>query len=399
MVSEAAAPTQRLAVTRLTLTRFRCYGSLRLLCDERPVVLAGPNGAGKTNLLEALSFLAPGRGLRRAKPEDLPQRDRPPSEAGGWAVAATLMTPEGPVDIGTGRGSEPAAAANDRAGTAPRSVRINGAPARRQAALAEVVGMIWLTPEMDRLFVDSASARRRFLDRVIYGFDADHAGRVAAYENAMRQRLRLLRAGPRDPSWLTALEARMAEQGVAIAAARREIVGRLDRACGRGLGPFPRAGLGVDGLVEGWLDEMPALAAEERLGERLAGARAGDGESGRTSAGPHLSDLVVRYLPKDVPAALASTGEQKALLIAIVLATARLVAEARGAAPLLLMDEVAAHLDAARRTALFDEIVSLGCQAWLTGTDAALFAPLGDSAQHFRVEHATVCAAPAGGGQ
>jgi DNA replication and repair protein RecF len=247
---------------------------------------------------------------------------------------------------------------------------------------------------MDRLFVDGPGARRRFLDRLVYGFDPDHAGRVAAYEHAMRERGRLLRGGGggpgADPAWLAALEDRMAREGVAIAAARRNLVGRLDHAVALGQGPFPKAGLAIDGTVEIWLGDGPALAVEDRLREALAAARRADAEAGRASVGPHRSDFAVRHLDKGLPAARCSTGEQKALLISIVLADARLRALEASAAPLLLLDEVAAHLDRARRAALFEEICALGAQAWLTGTDRALFETLGPRARFLHVAGGTV---------
>jgi len=365
-----------LSIARLAVTRFRCYASVRMMPDARPVVLAGPNGAGKTNLLEAVSLLAPGRGLRRAR---LAEMDRH-GDVGGWGVAATIATPDGPVEIGTGREPE-----GER-----RVVRINGEAARGQNALADFVSALWLTPDMDRLFREGASARRRFLDRLVFGFDPAHAGRVTAYEQAMRERGRLLAEGNADNAWLSALEETMAARGVAIAAARLEMVQRLTRALAGATGPFPGVALSVDGMVEDWLGSGPALAAEDRLQAELQVTRRQDARSGMTAAGPHRSDLVARHLAKDMPADLCSTGEQKAMLIAIVLAEARLQAAERGVAPLLLLDEVVAHLDEDRREALFDEICGLPGQSWMTGTDAALFAPLGDRAQHFSVTDATV---------
>jgi DNA replication and repair protein RecF len=364
-------------VTRLTLTDFRNYRTLRLETAPAPVVLTGANGAGKTNLLEALSFLAPGRGLRRVRLADIGRREAEGQAA--WAVAATLATPDGPVDVGTGRDPAPDAA-GDR-----RLVRIDGAPAKGQAELARLFGIAWLTPEMDRLFIEGASGRRRFLDRMAYGFVPDHAGHLGAYERAMRERSRLLRDGVMDDAWLGALEHAMAENGVAVAAARRDTVERLGRALVLGTGAFPRPLIALDGLVEGWLDEGPALAAEDRLRARFAGARRHDAEAGGAAEGPHRSDLVVRHADKDMPATLCSTGEQKALLVALVLAAARLQAVERGAPPLLLLDEIAAHLDEARRAALFDEICALGAQAWMSGTDRRLFDALDHRAQFFTV--------------
>lgn len=368
-----------LAVRRLRLTGFRNYAAAQVDLDSRPVVLTGSNGAGKTNLLEAVSMLTPGRGLRRAKTAELDRIDAGISQ-GPWAVAATVDTPAGPVDLGTGR---------DPAGD-KRLVRIDGASERSQAALGDHFSVVWLTPQMDRLFQESAGERRRFLDRLIYGFDAAHAGRVGAYEKALRQRARLLKDGVGDDAWLGALEAQMIERGIAIAAARRDMADRLARACERQDGPFPGARIAVDGAVEDWLGEGSALAAEERFAEALRVNRSRDAEAGGARVGPHRSDLAVTHLAKGLPAAQCSTGEQKALLIAIVLAHARLQAAERGAGPVLLLDEVAAHLDETRRDALFDTVLRLGLQAWITGTDADTFGALGDRAQYFEVAAATV---------
>ncbi|MFD1626496.1 DNA replication/repair protein RecF [Azospirillum griseum] len=388
-VEDAGVPrgvTPALAVRRLTLTRFRGYDSARLDCDRRPVALIGPNGAGKTNLLEAISFLTPGRGLRGAR---LAEVERIGAPAGsGWAVAATLDTPGGPVEIGTGREPPPP---NPRPSDRDRRVvHIDGRPAKSQTALADHVSALWLTPAMDRLFVESSSGRRRFLDRLVFGFDAGHAGRLSRYEHTLRERARLLRDGRFDDGWLGGLEDQMATTGVAVAAARREVTQRLRAACDRAVGPFPGADLTVAGTVEEWLDQGPALEAEDALRRSLRDSRRRDADSGGAAVGPHKSDLAVRHAAKDMPAALCSTGEQKALLIAIVLANARLLAAERGAAPLLLLDEVAAHLDPDRRDALFGEILALGAQAWMTGTDAAVFAPLAQEAARVFVDDARI---------
>jgi DNA replication and repair protein RecF len=383
MVPAAAATPARPAVTRLTLTDFRSYAHARLAADERPVVLTGPNGAGKTNLLEAISFLAPGRGMRRAKLAEIDRRAPETRPAGAWAVAATVTTARGPVQIGTGR--DAASESGER-----RLLRVDGAAAASQATLAEHLSLVWLTPQMDRLFLEGSGARRRFLDRLVYGFDPAHAARVGAYEQAMRERARLLRDGPADPAWLAALEQRMAEQGVAVAAARREVTARLDFACRAARGPFPAARLALTGEVEQWLAEKPALAAEEELRSRLAAARRIDGETGTTLVGPHRGDLAVSHADTGMAAAQCSTGEQKALLIAVLLAQARLQAEQSGRTPVMLLDEVTAHLDGTRRAALFAEIAGLGVQAWLTGTDPGLFAELERSAQFFGVADGAV---------
>jgi DNA replication and repair protein RecF len=376
--SETAA---RIAVRRLSLTDFRCYPSLGVETDGRPVALFGPNGAGKTNLLEALSFLVPGRGLRRARLDDATRRT-PGGEAAatGWAVWAAATGSLGEVEIGTGLVQD--------GGTGRRTVRINGAPAQSQTALGEWIAALWLTPEMERLFADGASSRRRFLDRLVLGFDPAHAERTAAYDRAMQDRDRGAQGA--DAAWLDALETRMAENGVAVAVARNDLVARLGAAVALGVGPFPAAALALEGEVEGWASDGPALRAEDRFRDELARRRAIDAEAGRTTVGVHRSDLAVRRLADGIPAAQCSTGEQKALLISLILANARLMSIERGIVPMLLLDEIAAHLDPARRTALFDEICALDAQAWMTGTDAALFEPLGERAMRFRVENAAL---------
>ncbi|WP_425406916.1 DNA replication/repair protein RecF [Hwanghaeella sp.] len=376
-----------MAVRRLTLTDFRNYASLRLDLQAAPVALIGPNGAGKTNLLEAVSLLTPGRGLRRAKISDMDRRrtEAPGdgsfpaggSDAGGWGVSAEVDSIVGPVKIGTGR--EP--------GGERRSVRINGAPSSAQA-LSGYLGAVWVTPQMNQIFLESAGNRRRFLDRLIFATDPAHAGRVSSYEQAMRDRARLLKdrgANGADKTWLSALESQMAERGVAVAAARLDMADRLGQVAKDGFGPFPGAMVTVEGEVETWLRERPALAAEDAFRDSLAAGRMQDAVTGGAAVGPHRCDLRVRHLAKDMAADQCSTGEQKALLMALVLAHARLLSAERGAVPLLLLDEVAAHLDEVRRAALFEAIVEFGTQAWLTGTDASVFAPMAGTAQAFRV--------------
>jgi DNA replication and repair protein RecF len=368
----------RLALRRLALVDFRGYAQLRLETDPRPVVLTGPNGAGKTNLLEAISFLAPGRGLRRAR---LGEVDRS-GGAGPWSVVARLEAPGGAVEIRTGRVQD---GERER-----RTLQIDGSDALSQAALAEVVAVVWLTPAMDRLFLDGAGERRRFLDRLVVSSDPAHAAQLARYAHALRQRASLLRAGRVDPSWLGALERQVAAAGVAVAAARRESVRGLAAALIEPPAGFPQPELVLDGQVEAWLGELPALEVEERFGAALAAARRQDAETGITAIGPHRSDLLVHDRASGRPARDCSTGQQKALLVGLVLAEARLRAAAGERQPLLLLDEVAAHLDAARRAALFEAVCALGAQAWLTGTDAATFAPLGERAQFFTVQDATL---------
>ena len=383
--SSARAEVERVGVTRLVLTDFRNYREARLTLGTEPVVLTGPNGAGKTNLLEALSLLAPGRGLRGAKLTEIDRRAERDGEApnSGWAIAAVVAMRHGAMRVGTGRD----AAAGER-----RVVRIDGEQARGQMALGERLGVTWLTPPMDRLFLDGPSGRRRFLDRLVLGLDPQHGSRVAAYEQALRERSRLLRDGPADPAWLAALEEVMAEQGVAVAAARREAVQRLDRACLEAEGSFPRARLTLVGAVEGWLQAMPALAAEVQLAAMLAANRHSDAQTGGAAIGPHRSDLAVELAEKGIAAEFASTGEQKALLISILLAHAALQRTIRGESPLLLLDEIAARLDASRRAALFEALLRLESQVWLTGTDEALFAPLRHQAQCLSVNDGRLAA-------
>jgi DNA replication and repair protein RecF len=373
-------------VTRLSLTDFRNYRAARLDLAAGPpvvlpvVVLTGPNGAGKTNLLEAVSMLSPGRGLRNARLGDLDRRGEDDLES-CWAVAATVETRQGPVRLGTGR---------DPTGGERRVVRIDGETASSQSVLGEVIGVTWLTPQMDRLFIEGPSARRRFLDRLVLGLDPAHASRVSSYERAMRERSRLLRDGPNDPAWLAAIEDTMAAQGIAVAAARRDAVEQLDEACAEAEGPFPRARLQLNGMVEVWLDEMPALAAEDRFRTALRDSRAVDAVTGGATVGPHRADIVVTHTDRCTTAETMSTGEQKALLISIVLAHARLQRQTRGEPPLLLLDEVAAHLDAVRREALFAMLLDLESQVWLTGTDAALFMPLRADARFLSVSDGTL---------
>jgi DNA replication and repair protein RecF len=377
----AASLPSRVGVTRLVLTRFRNYREARLDLDTGPIVLTGPNGAGKTNLLEAVSFLSPGRGLRNAKLGDIDRRDPAAAAVPGWAVAATIETRRGAISIGTGR----IGTGRDEAAGERRVVRIDGEPAKSQAALGERLGLVWLTPQMDRLFIEGPGARRRLLDRLVFGLDPAHAARVASYDQALRERSRLLRDGIAEPAWLDALEAVMAAEGTAVAAGRRDAVERLDRACAEADGPFPRARLALFGTVEDWLRETPALAVEERFKAALGENRAGDAAAGGATLGPHRADFGVTHEEKAIAAEHASTGEQKALLIAILLAHAKLQRAVRGEPPLLLLDEVSAHLDARRRTALFAILAGLESQVWLTGTDAALFLPLRRTARFLSV--------------
>ena len=376
------------AVRRLTLTDFRCYAWLRMDVAANTVVLTGPNGAGKTNVLEALSLLMPGRGLRRAKLSEI-SRDAPAAgdteRPRSWAVAARTAGVDAPLDIGTGF------QASGDGGAERRTIKIDGETERAQAALAGVMSMHWLTPQMDRLFQDGASSRRRFLDRLVFGWDPAHAGRVNAYEQAMRERLKLLRNQANlDLTWLTALEDTMAARGIAVAAARTDVIARLAPVAEESWGPFPGAVLALSGDVDRWLASGPALEAEDHFRAALAADRERDGRFGRTHAGPQRTDLVVHHAPKGEAAERCSTGEQKALLIALVLANARIRAAEEGRAPVLLLDEVAAHLDQDRRDALFDGLLGLGGQVWFAGTDVEIFARLRGRAQFFTVADGVV---------
>ncbi len=378
-------PAPRLALSRITLSNFRSYETLRLEPDAGLVVLTGANGAGKTNLLEALSLLSPGRGLRGARLADISRQsgDNTPTSQVEWAVAAEFTTPHGAVSIGVGWAEADGEHGNRRA------VRINGTPASGQTALAEHASMVWLTPAMDRLFVEAPAGRRRFLDRLVFAFDPAHAGRLQAYDKARRERARLLREGRSDDSWLGALERSMAERAVAIAAARLDLIERLKRAIAEETGSFPRPEIAMRGVIEDWLERHPALEVEENYRAALQKSRPEDSDSG-SCEGVHRSDLMARLSVGGPDAEQASTGEQKAILISLILAHGRLLARLKGRVPVLLLDEITAHLDARRRAALFEAIEDLGAQAWLTGTDEALFAPIRQSVQFYSVANGRI---------
>jgi DNA replication and repair protein RecF len=349
-----------LAIETLQLTHFRSHRATRVAFDGRPVALVGPNGAGKTNVLEAVSLLSPGRGLRRAAAEDLARRP----EALGWKISAQVRGLSAAHEVESW--AEPGDA---------RQVRIDG-KAATQAALGRVLRVLWLVPAMDRLWIEAAEGRRRFLDRMTLSFFPDHAEQSLIYEKAMRDRNRLIKDQVTDPHWYTALEAQMAEAGEAITRSRRSAIARITAAADAG-SAFPSADLTLIG-PEG--AEEPA-----DLALALSESRRRDMAAGRALVGPHRADLVARYAAKDVPADQSSTGEQKALLISLILANARSLAQDLGRAPILLLDEVAAHLDEARRAALYDEICALGAQAIMTGTEPGLFDALGTRGQTFAV--------------
>ncbi|MDX8526126.1 DNA replication/repair protein RecF [Mesorhizobium sp. MSK_1335] len=382
MTADAKQLRQQSYISKLTLTDFRNYAALSLELAPGAVVLSGDNGAGKTNLLEAISLLTPGRGLRRAPYADVARE----GGDGGFALHARIEGPEGEVEIGTG------ISGGDAAGESGRRVRINGAPARSAEDMLEWLRVVWLTPAMDGLFPGPAADRRRFLDRLVLAIDPGHGQRALDYEKAMRGRNRLLTEGSRDGAWFDAIETQMAETGVAIAAARAELVRLLATMIDRlpGSGPFPQADISLAGDLESALGGAPAVDVEERYRATLANGRERDRAAGRTLDGPHRSDLVVRHRPKSMPAELCSTGEQKALLVGIVLSHARLTGEMSGLTPILLLDEIAAHLDAGRRAALFLILEDLNCQAFLTGTDVTLFSSLAGRAQFLTVDHGSV---------
>ena len=378
-------------IRRLTLTNFRGYHAAQIeLGLAGPVVLTGANGAGKTNLIEAISLLAPGRGLRRATTEELAFSEGD----GAWAVSAEI---EGMLGLATlGTGIDPPAGED----SAPsRKCRVDRESVSSAAAFADHLRVIWLTPAMDPLFNGPTSERRRFLDRLVLAVDAQHSSRVAALERSLRSRNRLLENARSDQHWLDAVEHETAELAVAVAAARAETISRLSAALASAheFAPqFPRAEISVDGWMEQLLPEHSATEIEDRYRSLLKANRARDAAAGRALDGPHLSDLVVMHADKGVGAAQASTGEQKALLIRLILAHAGLIKEMTGFAPLLLLDEIVAHLDPSRRESLYDALSRLGAQVWMTGADPAAFGDLAGRAQVFEVRPGSVTpAAPA----
>jgi DNA replication and repair protein RecF len=360
-------------ILKLTLNNFRNYHSASLDAGAPTMVLVGPNGAGKTNLIEAISFLAPGRGLRRATLDEVAFTEGD----GSWAVAAEIQGTLGLATLGTG--IEPPSA--DSA-TTQRKCRIDREPVASAAAFADHLRVVWLTPAMDTLFAGAPSERRRFLDRLVLAVDAEHSSRVNALERALRSRNRLLEEPRPDPHWLDAIEHETAELAVAVAGLRVETVHRLQTVLARRDGSaFPPAEIALDGWMEQLIPAHPAIEIEERYRAVLRDNRARDAAAGRTLDGPHLTDLKVVYAAKGIAAADASTGEQKALLIGLVLAHARLLADMIGFAPILLLDEVVAHLDPGRRAALHDELAQLDTQVWMTGADPALFVEIASDAQ------------------
>jgi DNA replication and repair protein RecF len=366
-------------IHRLGLTHFRNYRAAQIETRGDVVVLVGPNGAGKTNCLEAISYLSPGRGLRRATLEDVADNQGD----GSWAVSAEV---EGALGLATlGTGIDPPG--SDGAATG-RRCRIDREPVGSATAFGDHLRMVWLTPSMDGLFMGAASERRRFFDRLVLAIDSEHSSRVSALDRSLRSRNRLLEVRNYDDLWCDAIERETAELAVAVAATRGQTATKLAamlRARGEA-SAFPSAQIMLDGWMENALNSEPATAVEDRYRRILRDSRARDAAAGRTLDGPHLTDLQVVYAPKSMPAREASTGEQKALLIGLVLAHANLVAEMTGITPLLLLDEVVAHLDPGRRAALFNELTKLGAQVWMTGADPAAFSDIGAPGEMFDVD-------------
>lgn len=372
-------------VRRLALNDFRGYRATQIAIERSgPVVLTGANGAGKTNMIEAVSLLAPGRGLRRASLDELACSEG----HGGWAISAEVEGMLGLATLGTG-----VEQATDEDAARARKCRIDREPVSSAAAFADHLRIVWLTPAMDPLFNGPASERRRFLDRLVLAVDAQHGSRVSALERALRSRNRLLEDPNGDAHWLDAVEHETAEVALAVAAARAETVTRLAGALARSRDTaraFPSPEIALNGWMEQLLAQRSAVEIEDRYRTLLRENRARDAAAGRTLDGPHLSDLSVRHAGKGVPASDCSTGEQKALLIRLVLAHASLITDMTGFAPVLLLDEVVAHLDPSRRTALYKALTGLGGQVWMTGADPAAFAELSGLAEIFTIRSAIV---------
>jgi len=374
-------------VSSLQISGFRNYPTLSLSTKRQPIILAGPNGAGKTNIMEAISLLAPGRGLRRAKSQmwtNVSATDQPETvKAKTWSISAEVNTEDGPVRAGTGTKLQ------DDGEVGRRIIKLNG-EVSSQTALAESFSVSWLTPEMDDVLASTPSERRRFLDRLVIAFDPAHAGRLQRFEKLYRQRNRLLDEGQADEAWLSALEAQMAEAGVAIIAARQSLVDALDEEASLPLPMFPSARLHLEGKAEEWLKTMPAIDVEDRLADAAKESRL---NSDKSLPGPTSSLLVVRHSETGQTAEMSSTGEQKALVISVVLAHARLQEKRLKQPPLLLLDDIVSHLDQDRREALFALTSSLGGQVWFSGTDLSLFEGLSNDVlqpQIYNVENGTV---------
>ncbi|MBS0184995.1 MAG: DNA replication/repair protein RecF [Proteobacteria bacterium] len=370
----------------LTLTQFRCYSSLKLLFEERIIIFTGPNGAGKTNILEAISFLNPGRGLRQAKLLDLLKIPSQSAESSlGWVISACLTLPRGNCQIGTGL-----AVPIKEGETEKRLIRVDGVDLNSQNQLEKILSVLWMTPAMDRLLSEGPSQRRKLLDKFISSIDPEHSKRLYRYEYALRERSRLLKENRNDPLWLGALEEKMALEGVALTASRQEMIELLMSSMNSHRESFPTAFLILKGEIEKLLKCSSALEVEEVFKQRLKDARAYDRISGGASLGPHLSDLDITHVQKNISISLCSTGEQKVLLISLILAHLRIHALRRKETPLLLLDEGMVHLDTIRREALFEELDSLNVQTFFTGTDRSAFEAAQGKAQFFEVQSGDV---------
>jgi DNA replication and repair protein RecF len=379
LLPEGEGRVTTLSITRLTLTDFRNHADLRLEPTGNLICLYGPNGTGKTNILEAISLLVPGRGLRAQDFHLLARLEG----MGAWGVAAEVQTSEGEVRLGT---------SFEGSAATTRKVAVDGQIQKSSGILAQHLKMLWLTPTQDRLFMGPASDRRRFFDRMVASFNAEHAGHVSAFEKLMRERNALLQQPRVDNVWAATLETQMAEQAIAIAVARNEAANLLAKhfASGATQGAFPWGVLQLHGEIEELVAAFPAVQAEDKYAKILVDSRGQDRAQQRTTRGPHRADISVLHGPKSTPAELCSTGEQKALLIGLVLAQTQAAKDVLGAAPILLLDEVAAHLDEARRRGLFASLAGLGCQAWMTGTDENLFAEAGATACKYEVKDGIV---------
>lgn len=375
-----------LRITKISLSDFRNYEQALIVPESQNIVLTGCNGAGKTNLLEALSLFAPGRGLRRAPFDELARNEG----SGGWAAGIHIVGSETDAQLGTGMSAEELEQGNSR------RIRIDGEAGRGTSAFSQYIKIVWLTPAQDRLFMGPTSDRRRYLDRLVAGSDPDHSRRLGAFEQAMRERNRLLGMSSPDPLWLSALETQMAESGAAIAAARREAAAHLNALMGKD-GPgkdddgFPYPVIAAKGQLEDWLEHHAAVEIEDKYRIMLGDSRQTDAAAGRTLQGPHRSDMEVMHGSAGMNAKLCSTGEQKALLIAMILGQTRMILrQPAGSPPVLLLDEITAHLDEARRASLFEILSAMRAQSFMTGTEEQLFAPLADKAQFFTVEDGAI---------
>lgn len=371
---------QSFYVSSAKLANYRNYSGLRLEFDASPVVLTGSNGSGKTNILEAISLLSPGKGFRKIKLNDADMIE------GGrallpWSISAVVNKGHEEFQIGTGR---------ELVTDSKRIVKIDGDIVKNQSELTSIFSVMWLTPQMDGLFISSSSDRRKFLDRLVYNFDPEHASRIYSYEYTMRERAKIIQQSSYDPSWVSVLENKMAERAVSIAAARIDTVEHIQAVINECKTAFPKADIDVQGGVERIMRENSALQAEEMLRKLLFESRGLDAKMGRTNVGVHRSDFIAFHNAKEMPAASCSTGEQKALLLSIILAEARAKALWKGSVPVLLLDEVVAHLDENRRASLFEEIFSMQAQVWMTGTDEELFKEISGKAQFFDVKDGVV---------